>query len=161
MKHQRISEFAASIDVSHTAIRKAINNGRIPADLVRTKELPSGRKVTIIINPVAARAAFLATYRDQLEVADSAENQASGSRSVWDADEVTQMVHEEYLFARKVLMAIPAKLAAPAAACTDAGQIQANFENAIRDALDDLTSDIDQYYAADASDIEPDASASN
>lgn len=61
MKHKRITEFAASIGVSHTAVRKAIDTGRIPADLIGMKELRGGRKVTIIINPVAARAAYAGT----------------------------------------------------------------------------------------------------
>ena len=171
MKHQRISEFAASINVSHTAIRKAINRGRIPPDLVRTKELTSGRKVTLIINPVAARAAFLATHRDitgaldealgaNHVVADSVGTLASDSRSVWNADDVAQMVHEEYEFARKILMAIPARVAEPVAACADAGQVRTILEDAIRDALTDLTSDIDQFYASDISGIEPGTSAS-
>lgn len=169
MKHQRITEFAASIGVSHTAVRKAINSGRIPADFVRTKELRTGRKVTVIIKPVAARDAFMGnTYRDITDSDTPADDYdsagdipASVSPRTWDADEVTQMVHEEYFFARTILMAIPASVAESLAACTDAEQIQTILEGTIKDALDDLTSDIDQFYASDIcdiSDIEPETS---
>lgn len=58
MKHKRITEFAASIGVSHTAVRKAIDTGRIPADLIGTKKLPGGRVVTVIVNPLKARMAY-------------------------------------------------------------------------------------------------------
>ena len=94
---------------------------------------------------------------DRPEVADSAGNTpAAVSRRTWDADEIIEMIDDEYLFVRKVLMAIPAKVAESLAASADAKQIQTILEGAIGDALDDLTSDIDLAYADDTSDIELD-----
>jgi phage terminase Nu1 subunit (DNA packaging protein) len=79
MKHKRISEFAKSIGVSHTAIAKAIAAGRIPESLVETKQLPSGRQVKFITNPVAARSAFLGDDFE-VEAADTSEAAAALDR---------------------------------------------------------------------------------
>lgn len=75
------------------------------------------------------------------------------------AGDVAQLIHEEYEYTRKILMAIPATVAESVAACADSKQIRVILEDAIRDALDDLTSDIDDFYAADIS--EPDTETNN
>lgn len=157
MKHKRIDDFAALIGVSGTAVRKAIKTGRIPPEVLGHRRLRSGRIVTVIANTAGARSAFCGeTAEPQFQ-----HTTAQLKRPLWNADEITLMVWDEYLFVRKVLMAVPARVAESVAACTDTREIQEIFEGAIRDALDDLTSDIDQFYADDNPDLEPDASASS
>src|SRR5688500_11144671 len=53
-----LREFGRLVGVSGEAVRKAIKTGRIPAHLVGEVELSSGRKVPIISDVAAARAAF-------------------------------------------------------------------------------------------------------
>lgn len=83
------------------------------------------------------------------------------AESLAAATDVAQVIFEEYEFTRKVLMTIPAKVAESVAASADAKQIRTILEDAIRDALDDLTSDIDEFYESDISGIEPNTSTSN
>lgn len=175
-----LSKFAKKLGVSRSAVAKAIEVRRIPASLVGELELSTGRRVPAILDPVAAAREFRgegglelivsnhypATHgptaaeshtTDGPAVADWAGNTPAGvSRRTWDADEITQMVWEEYDFARDALMAIPASVAESLAACADAKQIQTILEGAIQDALDDRTADIDLYYSDDISDIEID-----
>src|SRR5687768_15846925 len=58
-KKLSLSDFAKKVGVSRPAVAKAISSGRIPAELVGETELSTGRRVPIILDPVAARAAFL------------------------------------------------------------------------------------------------------
>jgi len=53
-----LREFGRLIGVSGEAVRKAISGGRIPADVVGTKTLTSGRKRPVITDTARARAAF-------------------------------------------------------------------------------------------------------
>jgi phage terminase Nu1 subunit (DNA packaging protein) len=103
MKHKRISEFAESIGVSHTAVRRAIDTGRIPASLIGHKQLSTGRKVTIITNPAAARSAFLGS---DASAAESGAH-APSAPSVDDADETIPSIAKS----RQVTEAYKAKLA--------------------------------------------------
>jgi len=53
-----MSQMARVLGVSATAVRKAIQTGRIPSTLVGERELSTGRSVPVILDAQAAAAAF-------------------------------------------------------------------------------------------------------
>jgi phage terminase Nu1 subunit (DNA packaging protein) len=161
MKHQRISEFAEAVGVSHTAIRKAIDSGRIPSEFIASRESRTGRAITVITNPPAARAAYLGSEvssppnDSRAAVGDSVPD-ISRSRAVSEAykakmaqlefeERASKLVDAELLrakisaqivAARTRLLGVPSKAKSriPHLSVEDVGTL----EKLIREALEDV-----------------------